>query len=179
MLINVVVIVVSMLLVVGFTGLCSFDPGAPEQGPVQKVDAESFLKLEARAVNFPVRYPVMPEGWTTNSARRSMIHGAPAPVVGWVTPAESYIQLTQTGASLDEAVTQADQHPRSLARTEDVAGTPAQVYTSDDAEVRDVWAVDAGESRLLLTGAGDAEEFKLVISTALATAPLPGAEAAS
>lgn len=46
MMINVVIIIVAMLAVVGFTGLCTFNPGAPEQGPVQEVDARSFVELE-------------------------------------------------------------------------------------------------------------------------------------
>ena len=41
--INVVVIVVLMLLAVGFTGMCSFNPGRPENGPVQ--EAVSYTHL--------------------------------------------------------------------------------------------------------------------------------------
>lgn len=173
MAINVVVIVAVMLLVVGASGLCSFNPGAPEQGPVQEVDAESFLGLEARAVDFPVRYPDMPEGWTTNSARRAMIGGAPAPVVGWVTPGEGYVQMTQTGAPLDDAVRELDAHPRQPLRTEQVGGVQAQVFGSDFDDVRDVWAVDAGDERLLVTGAATDEEFREVIAAAIDAAPIP------
>lgn len=172
MMINVAIIVVAMLVVVGFTGMCSFNPGAPEDGPVQKVDAKAFLDLEARAVDFPVRYPEMPEGWTTNSARRSVIGGAPAPVVGWVTPEQGYIQLTQTGAALDDAIAGADSSPRSFERSVDVGGTEARVYGSEDAEVRDVWAVDAGDVRLLVTGAGSDEEHSAVIARTLETEPI-------
>lgn len=172
MVINVALIVVIMLVAVGFTGMCSFNPGAPENGPVQEVDAESFMNLESRAVSYPVRYPQMPEGWTTNSARRSMIDGQPAPVVGWVTPAGGFISLTQTGASLEDAVVGVDRAPRELSRTVDVDGTEARVYSSESNDVRDLWAVDLGEERLLLSGAGTDEEFREVIATAVATEPL-------
>ena len=47
-----VLIVVIMLVAVGATGLCTFNPGKPEQGPVQEVDARTFLDMEARSVNF-------------------------------------------------------------------------------------------------------------------------------
>ncbi|WP_092147603.1 DUF4245 domain-containing protein [Corynebacterium mycetoides] len=175
MLINVVIIVAAMLVVVGFTGLCTFDPGAPEQGPVQEVDARSFLDLESRAVDFPVRYPEMPEGWTTNSARRGMIAGAPAPVIGWVTPGGGYLQLTQTGAPLDDAVRSLDPDPRQLSGTQEVGGAVASIYTSDSADVRDVWAVDTGDARLLVTGAATPEEFRELVGAAVRTAPLTGA----
>lgn len=172
MAINVVLIVVLMLVAVGATGLCSFNPGAPEQGPVQEVDAKTFLELESRAVDFPVRYPEMPDGWTTNSARRSMIGGQPAPVVGWVTPNTGYIQLTQTGEAADTARAEVDDKARTLARTVPVDGTEAQVYSSDDKDVRDLWVVDASDERLLLTGAGDDSEFEELIAAALAATPL-------
>ena len=170
--INAVLIVVLMLVAVGATGLCSFNPGAPEQGPVQEVDAETFLDLESRAVDFPVRYPAMPEGWITNSARRSMLAGQPAPVVGWVTPDRGFIQLTQTGLDTDAAIENADSKPRTLDRTVDVDGHPVEVFASEEPDVRDVWVVDAGDARFVLTGAGEDREFEELIATALATAPI-------
>ena len=170
--INAVLIVVLMLVAVGATGLCSFNPGAPEQGPVQEVDAETFLDLESRAVDFPVRYPEMPEGWITNSARRSMLAGQPAPVVGWVTPDRGFIQLTQTGLDAEAAIENADSKPRTLDRTVDVDGHPVEVFTSEEQDVRDLWVVDAGDARFVLTGAGEDREFEELIATALATAPI-------
>lgn len=170
--INAVLIVVLMLVAVGATGLCSFNPGAPEQGPVQEVDAETFLDLESRAVDFPVRYPAMPEGWITNSARRSMLAGQPAPVVGWVTPDRGFIQLTQTGLDAEAAIESADSQPRTLDRTVDVDGHPVEVFTSEEQDVRDLWVVDAGDARFVLTGAGEDQEFEKLIATALATAPI-------
>lgn len=173
MLINVAIIIVAMLVVVGFTGLCTFNPGAPEQGPVQEVDARSFVQLESRAVDFPVRYPEMPAGWTTNSARRSMIGGAPAPVIGWVTPGGGYIQMTQTAAPLDDAVRGIDVNPRELASTEQVGGTQAQIYSSTADDVRDVWAVDITDARLLFTGAATDDEFRELIEVAVGTEAIP------
>lgn len=170
--INAVLIVVLMLVAVGATGLCSFNPGAPEQGPVQEVDAETFLDLESRAVDFPVRYPEMPEGWITNSARRSMLAGQPAPVVGWVTPDRGFIQLTQTGLDTDAASENADSKPRTLDRTVVVDGHPVEVFASEEQDVRDLWVVDAGDARFVLTGAGEDREFEELIATALATAPI-------
>ena len=170
--INAALIVVLMLLAVGATGLCSFNPGAPEQGPVQEVDAKTFLDLESRAVDFPVRYPEMPQGWITNSARRSMLGGQPAPVVGWVTPDRGFIQFTQTGVGAQEAAEGADGKQRALDRTTDIGGRNVEVYTSEEKDVRDLWVVDASDERLLLTGAGDDSEFEELIAAALAATPL-------
>lgn len=170
--INAVLIVVLMVVAVGATGLCSFNPGAPEQGPVQEVDAKTFLDLESRAVDFPVRFPEMPEGWITNSARRSMLSGQPAPTVGWVTPERGFIQLTQTGAAANAAAEGADSKPRTLQRTVEIDGHRVDVYSSDEKDVRDLWVVDAGDARFVLTGAGEDREFEELISAALATAPI-------
>lgn len=170
MVINAVLVAVLMLVAVGATGLCTYNPGAPEQGPVQEVDAETFLNLEAKGVDFPVRYPQMPEGWTTNSARRAMIGQQPAPVVGWITPDGGFIQLTQTGASPEDALAASGGHQRELARTADVAGATADIYSAP--EERDLWLVDAGDARFLLTGAGEDSEFEAVIAESLSTPPI-------
>lgn len=172
MFLNVIVVVVLMLVGVGATGLCSYNPGRPENGPVQEVDARTFIGLEARAVDFPVRFPEMPEGWVTNSARRSMVANAPAPVVGWVSPDGGYLQMTQTGAPLEEAIAAQGGSARPDSRTETIDGRDVTVLSSNDANTRDLWAVDAGDARLLFTGAGTDEEFRALISAALSAPPI-------
>lgn len=166
------IIVVLMVGVVAFTGLCTFNPGAPENGPVQEVDADAFMKLEAQAASFPVVKPADPEGWVTNSARRSQLDGQPAPVVGWVTDDGGYIQMTQTDVPLEDAVANFDTDPRQLEHTEDIAGHEVQIYGSEEYEVRDLWAVDAGPTRLLFSGAAPDEEFREITADALNAEPL-------
>lgn len=170
MLINAALITVLMVVAVGATGLCTFNPGAPEQGPVQEVDAETFLGLEARAVDYPVRYPDAPEGWIPNSARRAIIAQKPAPVVGWVTADGGFLQLTQTDAPVEQAVREVDAAPRELARTEEIDGVNVEVYSSDGA--RDLWVADDGQVRFLVTGAGEDREFEELIRRALTAAPI-------
>lgn len=172
MLFNVIVVVALMLVGVGATGLCTYNPGRPEQGPVQAVDAETFLNLEARAVDFPVRYPQMPAGWVTNSARRSMVGNQPAPVVGWVTPDGGFLQLTQTGASTADAIAAQDNHPPEQEVIDTIDGAEVRILSSPDPAVRDLWVADTGQSRLIVTGAGDDAEFRLLLSTALAADPI-------
>ncbi|MGP6173663.1 DUF4245 domain-containing protein [Corynebacterium sp. A21] len=173
MLLSVGVVVLVMVLMVGFTGMCTWNPGAPKQGPVQEVDAETFTSMEARAMNFPVRFPENPEGWVTNSARRSFLGNTPAVTVGWVTVDGGYLQLTQSGELLEDAVKGIDPDPRTLERTQDIAGEEVQIYSSEDNDVRDLWAVDLEDVRILLTGAGTDEEFSTLLEAVIETEPLP------
>lgn len=175
MFLSLALIVVLMVVSVGATGLCTYEPGAPEGGPVREVDAHTFMDMEARAVTFPVRMPENPEGWVTNSARRGQVNRTPVPIVGWVTAGDGYIQLTQTDQPLDDAVRGVDAHPRELDHTVQVAGAEAQVYQSDESDVRDLWVVDMGETRLLFSGAAPEAEFETIVAATVASDPLSGA----
>ena len=54
---TLIVIIAVMALTVAFTGMCSLNPGRPENGPVQEVDARQFLDIEARGDGFPAALP--------------------------------------------------------------------------------------------------------------------------
>lgn len=174
-------IILSLLVVVGlmiptvaFTGMCSFNPGAPENGPVQEVDAQQVLSMEAKAMNFPVRLPETPEGWTTNSARRTTVNRQPATVVGWVTKEGAYLQLTQTDQPLDKAVQDVDEHGRTQQEDVVVDGTRFERYTSEERNARDVWAADLGDVRLVFSGTAGEAEFEQIARNTLKATPLPG-----
>ncbi|MGD7001757.1 DUF4245 domain-containing protein [Corynebacterium halotolerans] len=176
MVLSIGLVVIVTLAVVIPTGLCSWNPGAPEQGPVQEVDAETFAAMEARVMAFPVRLPDSPDGWITNSARRSSVDATPAVVIGWVTADGGFLQLTQTGETLDDAVRGIDEDPRQLDRTINIAGEEVQIHTSEESDVRDLWVVDLGESRALLSGAGTEEEFTTLLEAVITAEPLPAGE---
>lgn len=174
-------IVVSLLVVVGlmvpmvaFTGMCSFDRGTPENGPVQKVDATQIFSMEARAMNFPLRLPETPEGWTTNSARRTTVNKQPATVVGWVTQEGAYLQLMQTDQPLDKAVQDVDEHGRTEQQAQLIDGQEFRTYTSQEKNVRDVWAADLGDVRLIFSGTAGPAEFETIARNTLQAEPLPG-----
>lgn len=168
-------IVVMMVVGVGATGLCSFEPGNPENGPVPTADASAFLGMEAASAAFPVRLPEVPEGWVANSARRSSLDGQPVPVVGYITDHEGYLQLTQTGEPVAEAVRGYDEDLRERDRAVEIEGIPTEVYTSTDREVRDLWVADLGDARLLLSGAATEEEFRALIEATAKAQPLRSA----
>lgn len=169
----------SMLLIVGLiiifvapTGLCTFNPDGPETGPVQEVDAQTFLELESRRVDYPVVMPQTPDGWVANSAGPRQIAGEQATSVGFVTAGEGWLQLLQTGAPMDDAAAGLDSDPRRLDRTEQIAGTTVEVYTSDESDVRDIWIADTGEARLLVNGAADDREFSELMEASLNGSPV-------
>ncbi|CAB0795290.1 hypothetical protein FRC0421_00941 [Corynebacterium diphtheriae] len=168
----------SILLIVavtiGFTGMCSFDRGNKDNAPIQRVDARTFLEMEARGADFAVRYPSEIEGWQANSARRITIAKASAPVVGWVVNKDSYVQLAQTGVDKDEAIKRYDGNLRTRSGEHSLGGKVVEEYSSEDRDVRDIWVVDLGDARVIVSGAAPRAEFDRVITKMIEASPLPG-----
>ncbi|GAA4796174.1 DUF4245 domain-containing protein [Corynebacterium canis] len=168
---TLLVLLVLMLLSVGFTGLCSFNPGAPENGPVRAVDARQFLDLEARAMKFPVRLPEVPEGWTANSARRTSVNQQPAPVIGWVTKDGAYLQLTQTDAPVDKAI-KTIKEPSDEVDPVTVAGQSFRHFVPTDGSGDDTWIADLGDVRFIILGTAGDQEFEQLASAAVRAQPI-------
>ncbi|ALP51547.1 hypothetical protein C627_05530 [Corynebacterium glutamicum ZL-6] len=174
MIISLVVSAIIMLLAVGFTGMCSFNTGSPENGQVPEVDASTFMSMEARAMtDHATRLPETPEGWTTNSARRTMVDDTPASVVGYVTADEGYIQLTQTGETVEDAVAGYDTRWRDLSESYDLDGHDVGIYTSQESDVRDLRVMDLGDARVMVSGAATDEEFNDLLRAVANSEPLP------
>ncbi len=176
MVLTLLVTGVVMIILIAPTGMCSFEPGRPENGPVREVDAGTFLRMEAASLGVPVRDPGVPEGWTPNSARRGTAGGEEAAVTGYITADEGYLQLTQTGASeRDAAATEG----REKTGEREVGGATVSVYAADSGEVRDIWAIDLGETRALISGAAPESDWE-TLAEAVVEAPVidqnPGAE---
>ena len=173
---SLVVLLVAMFLTVGFTGLCSFDPGeADRSGPVQEVDAASVLQMDARSLDIPIRNPEMPEGWVPNSARRVMVGGEPSSLVGWVVNGENYISLTQTGADFKVA-TQPDDSLREETDTETTGDVEWHIFTGEDA--RPLWVADLGDVRLAIETMASQEQTRTAAEKIAATEPIDVEDAA-
>ena len=167
---SLVVLLVAMFLTVGFTGLCSFNPGEADQsGPVQEVDADAVLQMDARTFDFPIRNPEMPEGWVANSARRVMVGGEPSSLVGWVINGENYISLTQTGADF-KAASEPDDSVREETGTETTGDVEWHVFTGDDA--RPLWVADLGDVRLAIEAMASHEQTRTAAEKIAATKPI-------
>lgn len=169
---SLIVTGIVMVGAVGFTGMCSFNPGAPEQGQIPEVDASTFISMEARGMEFAVREPALPEGWVTNSARRSTVDDTPAPVIGYVTRDTGYLQLTQSGETVQDAVEGYDGRWRDFSESYELDGYTVEVYTSEADDVRDLRIVDLGDARVLASGAATDEEFNELLSSAIAAEPI-------
>src|SRR5256885_14038812 len=93
----VVVLLVIIGAVVGFTRGCSFSPGGPSvTPPTRTVDVAANLAAAASSVDFPIRRPDVPEAWRANSSSTTAVgRGASVIVrIGWLTPGR-YLPLSQ------------------------------------------------------------------------------------
>ncbi|MGO2693565.1 MAG: DUF4245 domain-containing protein [Corynebacterium casei] len=173
MMLSLGVIVVGMLAVVGGTGLCTINPETSDLSAVREVDGEAFLDLEARAAQgAAIRIPDVPEDWVANSARRASVAQSPSSVVGWVTPQEGYLSSWQTQVSLDDALAGFDEHFREEIETINIDGKDVIVASTEERNVRDVWAFDMEDERVLLSGTASEEEFTELVRAFLAVDPV-------
>ena len=174
MLISLTVCFVVILCAVAFTGLCSFNPdGTIEDGPVNPVDADTIMTMEARAMQFPVRLPATPDGWVANSARRTNVRGDSAPIVGWVTAEKAYLQFLQTSQPVEVTVEDFDEVRRQETDPVTVDAISWRKFTPVDQPGKDtIWARDAGEVSWIVTGTAGAEEFSQLATNINRAAPI-------
>lgn len=181
---SIVPLVVACVLLAGLAGTCSFRPGGRSAGPVPSYDVAAALNADAQTLGFPVRLPQLPEGWQPNSGSRgSITDGRTDPSgqrlravtsrVGYVGPTGMYISLTQSNADETALVTAINPglHPTGTA---DVDGTRWVVYQGDGDPV---WTTrltgKAGAAQLAITGAGGAEQFRVLAAATQSQSPLP------
>ncbi len=169
MILTLVVMFIGVAVTIGFTGLCSFNPGKPENGPVREVDADAFLNMEARRVPYPVRLPKVPEGWTSNSTRAGMAAGNQSTIVGYVTASGAFAQVTQTDAPADKLP--ADGKDRTSDGSVDVGGVQWKKYVPAEDNVRPVWVGDLGTSRAIIEGTASEAEFSQLAKGLIDAAP--------
>ena len=172
---SIIPLVLICLVLAGASRACSFSPGGPQAAPPVAVDAAASLTANARTVDFPVRLPGLPGGWTANSGSVTTVPGAAGGTViatGWISPAGRYLRLAQSDASPDALRAEQLDGDRTPTSAEDLAGTSWTIFTATGSET--AWVADLGTVRLLITGSGTDQEFRtLAISTTTAD-PLPG-----
>ena len=167
MVISVAVIVIAMIVVVAPTGLWSYGPGEPEFEPVHEVDPQAFIDNEARANAYEIYFPETPEQWVPNSARRKLIDGESATVVGWVTAERGFIQIAQSNVPLEKALQSFDSKYRPHETIQQVAGRDVIVKSSDDNSVSRLWGVDKNGTTVLFDGVASDDEFTTIIEATL------------
>ena len=168
------VILIMMFLAVGATGLCSINP--EKSGPVQNVDAATFLEMEARGSGAVIREPDMPEGWQPTAARRKQIGGESGAVVSWLTTNEGYVESAQTQLALGDVPGAYDSNYRANFEQREVAGQDVEILSSDDKDVRPLWIADLGDARLVLTGSASDADYEAALTAFAEAEPLQIAE---
>ncbi len=162
------------LLLAGLSRGCSFSPGGADTSGATRpqVDPTAELAEAAAAVPFPVRVPRLPVGWQANSSAVQPVGGQGAQVVqiGWLTPSGAYLRLSQSSASAEALVPAETGEQRSAIDAVRLNGVRWAVYPA----VRDerAWVADLGEVRLLITGSGSEQQFRILAATAQAATPL-------
>ncbi len=171
---SVGVILIMMFVAVGATGLCSINP--EKSGPVQDVDAATFLEMEARGNGAVIREPALPEGWQPNAARRKQMGAETGSVVSWLTPHEGYVESAQTQLALGDVPSAYDSHYRAHSEHREVAGHDVEILSSDDKDVRPLWITDLGDARLVLTGSASDADYETALTAFAKAEPLKIAE---
>ena len=175
MLVSMVVLAVGVLLLAGITKGCSFSPGGPstDTSSVPTVDVTAELQAAAGQVKFPLREPSPPSGWRANSDAVDNVgpNGTDTAVrIGWLTPADHFLQVTQSDDSTLDLVRATagitDDSPVRPTGTQTVNGTKWTVYPGIRSESS--WVADLGAERLFITGNGTPGEFRTLAAATLA-----------
>lgn len=188
---SMVPLVLACFALAGLVGMCSFQAKGPTTGPAPTYDAARALGADAETLGFPIRKPVLPDGWQPNSGARDGIDdGRTDPVsgqqvrakvstVGFLTPSGMYVSLTQSDADEGKLVRfiHSDRYPSGA---QDVAGVQWIVYSgSADEETsgEPVWTTrldgPRGGTQIAITGAGSVDEFRTLAAATQSASPLP------
>ncbi|WP_258174791.1 DUF4245 domain-containing protein [Actinopolyspora mortivallis] len=167
-------LVLVVLGIAGLTGRCSLSPvGPPVNDPETAPTVNVSVELDAAAsdVGFPVVRPRPPEGWRANSADVARVTEQHRAVrVGWLTPRTHYLRLSQSAANEADLVAFETERPPRARGTVHAAGTRWVVYDSIRSEV--AWVTDHDGVRMLITGNGTEQEFRVLAEAALRADPV-------
>lgn len=176
-------LVVACIVLAGLLGMCSFQGTRTDGSPAPSFDAPAALQDDADALPVPIRVPVLPEGWQSNSGGREGIEGgrvdpaggqaarAVVSRVGYLTPSGQYLSLSQSNADEDKLV-EAITPGVVPSGTEDVDGVTWVVYAAGEG-TEPVWTTRLpGPAQVAITGAGSVEEFRVLAAATQEQQPL-------
>lgn len=179
-------LVLACVVLAGLLGMCSVQPAGPVEGEVPAYDAGRALRADAETLNFPIRLPALPAGWQANSGQRGGIEVGRAGAdgerqravttrVGYIAPSKMYVSLTQSNAD-ETALVNSIQRSVYPAGVEDVDGVTWVVYRGGEG-AEPVWTTrldsPAGPAQVAITGAGSAEDFRVLAAATQTQPPLP------
>ena len=179
-------LILACVILAGLVGTCSFRPRGPADGAVPSYDAPVALRADADALSFPIRLPVLPQGWQANSGARGGVERGRTDVatgqrqdaetsrVGYIAPSKMYVSLTQSNA--DEAPLVASLQPEVYPTgVQEIGGVKWVAYEGGDG-TEPVWttrlAGPGGAVQLAVTGAGSPEDFRTLAAATQAQPPI-------
>ncbi|MCM6775960.1 DUF4245 domain-containing protein [Nocardia sp. CDC159] len=151
---------------------CSVSTNGPTPGKVPDFDLHDALRDDARTLPFPIREPSLPADWRPNSGSRDTVTGTgggAVSTVGFLTPQGTYMQLTQSNATV-EALANHIEKTRTPSGTQKVADQVWTVYHVQGSEP--AWITDLGPVRLLVKGAGNQAAYTTLAAAATAAQPI-------
>ncbi|AYF72781.1 DUF4245 domain-containing protein [Nocardia yunnanensis] len=170
-------LVLICLVIAGIASQCSFSAGGPTQGQIPKFDAKAALSDDARDMSFPIRLPALPDTggdkWTPNSGSHDTITdtgGGQVSTVGYITPQGTYMQLTQSSATVD-ALDKKYLGGRAAMGSEQRGDHKWTVYAEAGSEP--AWISDFGDVRIMIKGAGNGAAFNTLATAVGQAQPLP------
>ena len=167
---SLIPLLLACLVIAAVAGQCSLHVGGPKEGVIPTVDAPASWNADAATLDFPIRSPQVPDGWTPNSASRKAVTGADGAqesTVGFITTKGNYLAVTQSSATEDQLVKFVADGARSATDAQQIAGVTWVVYGEEGVEA--LWVADFRDVRVLITGAGTSDEF-LELATAVVNA---------
>ncbi len=178
-------LVAACIILAGVLGMCSFQPSGPSPGQAPDYDAPAALQADADALRIPIRLPALPDGWHANSGSRAGIEGgrtdasgqparAVSSTVGYLSPTEMYLALTQSNADEEKLVGSIDSDVVPTG-TQDVNGVQWVVYEGND-NSEPVWTTrlkgPTGPAQIAIKGAGGTDEYRTLASAVQTQPPL-------
>lgn len=164
-----VVLALVVLVAGGLSRSCTFAPTGPtiDSSRLPVVDVPAELTRLASDSTFPLRVPVVPEGWRANAVDRSSLpEGGRIVSAGFLTPDGRYLRLQQ-GDATEEAMLRAEAGGEMAPGhgTVDVDGQQWVAYTGQRGE--SIWITDVGGVRMLVTGSGNEADFRALAGAAV------------
>jgi Protein of unknown function (DUF4245) len=187
---SVAPLVLACIVLAGVLGMCSFQAGGPGEGPIPHYDAPAALQADADALKIPIRLPLLPDGWQSNSGSRKGIDGgrtdpvsgqparAVSSTVGYLAPSGMYLSLTQSNA--DEAKLVAslntDMYPTGTADVDGVTWVIYEGSQDDGNDAEPVWTTRlngaGGPAQIAIKGAAGTDEYRTLAAATQTASPL-------
>ncbi|WP_158635119.1 DUF4245 domain-containing protein [Tsukamurella asaccharolytica] len=151
----------------------------PKDENVQAINPEGVYQVSADTHGFAVRMPGgagvaagVPEGWKATATRDDDVVGGKVFSVNYVTPEKNSLQLSQSGAPVDQVVESVYGARATPSGTVPVEGRTWDVYGPNDRN-RSAWVLQLDGVVLVVFGGGTVPRFTELAAAVQSQQPLP------